>query len=152
MRTHRRHTGTTADEDHFRIGIFGEELTERPVNGHFIAGFQAEYPRRHLAGRQVILTWRRRGDTDVELHQSNLFRVVGHGVGADHGFFDLRHVLPLVELVPVATIFLLDIEIFVADLVRRAFQLNVPASSEIDFLTFRQLQGQFFDEGSDVRV
>ena len=152
VRAHRRHAGATADEDHLGIGVLGEELAERPVYGDLVARLEVEHPGRHLARRQVVLARWRRGDADVEFDDALLVRVVGHGVGADHRLVDLGHVLPLVELVPVATVFGLDIEVLVADHVRRTLQLHVATGAEVHALAFRQAQGQFLDEGGDVGV
>ena len=40
VRAHRGHAGTAADKDHFRVGIFREELPERTGDGHLIARLQ----------------------------------------------------------------------------------------------------------------
>ena len=78
VRTHRRHTRTTADEDHFRIGVFGEEFAEGAGNGNFVAGFKVE----DVAGHDAWLGFgdfrRRGGNTDVEHDDAFLVRVVGH--------------------------------------------------------------------------
>ena len=133
------------------LGVLGEELAERPVHGDLVARLEVEHPGRHLPRRQVAAR-RRRGDADVELDHALLFRVVGHRVGADHRLVDLRHVAPHVELVPVAAIFRLDIEVLVLDHVRRAFQLHVAAGTKVHALAVRQAQGEFLDEGGDVGV
>src|SRR5690606_32725322 len=93
-----------------------------------------------------------RSNTDIELHDALFFRVVRHGVRTDHGLVDLGYVAPHVELVPVATVFGLDVEVLVVDGVRRAFQLHVATGAEVHVLAFRQTQGQLLDEGGHVGV
>ena len=55
-------------------------------------------------------------------------------------------------LVPVFVELFLDIEILEVDLVGRTLELNVTAGPEVNFLAFRQLEHQLFDEGGDVVV
>jgi hypothetical protein len=152
VRTHRRHAGTAADEDHLVIRIAGEKLAERTVDRNLVARFQVEHEGGHLARRDIVAIRRWRGDADVELDDALFIRVVGHRVGADHRLIDLGDIAPHVELVPVAAVFLLDVEILVVGDVRRAFELDVAAGAEVDALAFRQTQRQFLDEGGDVRV
>ncbi|MNT57678.1 hypothetical protein D3C72_1950650 [compost metagenome] len=137
MRTHRRHACAATDEDHLGVGFLGEELAEGAIDGDLVARLEVEHPGRHLPRRQVILAGRRRGDADVEFDDALLVRVVGHGVGADHRLLDPGHVPPLVEPVPVAAIFGLDVEVLVGHHVGRALQLHVAAGAEIHALAFR---------------
>src|SRR3989344_5651810 len=152
VRTHRRHAGTTTDEDHLGIGVLGEELTEGSVDGDLVARLEAEHVGRHLARRHIVTPRRRRRDTDVEFDDALLFRVVRHGVGTNGGLVDLRHVLPEVELVPVATEFRLDVEILVMDGMRRALQLHVATGAEVDVLALGQTKRQLLDEGGHVGI
>ena len=82
MATHWRHTRTTTDEDHFSVGVFGEELTKRPHHRYLVTRLQVEDVGRHQA-RRMTAARRRSRDTNVELEETFLFRIVRHGVGAD---------------------------------------------------------------------
>src|SRR5690554_3493147 len=152
MRAHWRHTGTTTDEHHLGIGILGEEVTKRTVYSNFVARLQAEHVGRHDARWQVVTTWWRSGHPDVELDHTLFFRVVGHRVGADGSFLDIRYITPDVELVPVGVEFLLDIKILVFHPVRRTLQLHITTCAEVYILAFGQNQGQLFNESGHVGV
>src|SRR5690554_6008985 len=79
MATHRRHTRTTADEDHFGIGVLGKEFAEGTHHCDLVARLHIEGIGRHQA-RWMVSAWRWRGDTDVELEDTLFFGVVRHGV------------------------------------------------------------------------
>ena len=94
---HGRHTCTTTDEDHFGTGLLGEKLTKRPHNGHLVTRLQVKHEAGHDA-RVMIRTGRWRGNTDIELENAPLFRVVRHGVRPD-GFFLVHRLLFLDNLI-----------------------------------------------------
>lgn len=79
----------------------------------------------------MILARRWRGDTDVEFDQALLVRVVSHGVCTNDRLVDLGYILPLVELVPVAPVLGLDVEVLVVHLVGWALQLHVTTGAEV---------------------
>src|SRR5690606_25890373 len=113
---------------------------------------QIEDVRRHDARVNTGAARGRRGDTDIELHQTALFRVVRHGIRTDGVFFVNRFQVEEAETFPVTAVFRLNIEIREVDFVRRAFQLYVTTGTEVNVFAFRQLQGQFFNKGGNVRV
>ena len=82
VRAHRGHTGTAADKHHFRVGIFGKELTERTGDRHFVTRLERPDVRRHDTRRCIRHIRWRRGDTHIEHDDALLFRVVSHRVGA----------------------------------------------------------------------
>src|SRR5690554_2540226 len=88
LRAHGSHAGTTADKDYLRVSILGKELTKRTIDRYFVAGLKREHPGRHLARWQIGFR-RRSGDPDIELQNTQLFRIVGHGISADRRLIDL---------------------------------------------------------------
>ena len=56
------------------------------------------------------------------------------------------------KLFPVATVLFFDIEIGELDIVGRCYQLDITTGAEGNFLAFRQLQVQLFDEGRYIGV
>src|SRR5690606_37496825 len=152
MRTHWRHTSTTTNKYHLGIGIFGEKVTKRTVYGNLVTWFQAKHIGRHDTWRHIITARRWCGDTDVELDHALFFRIVGHRVSTDGGFFHIGHIAPDVEFVPVLVEFLLDITLPVLNAVRRPVQLDIAASTEVDALALRHNHRRLFDESGHVRA
>src|SRR5690554_7315344 len=64
---HRRHTRTTTDEHHLRIGILGEELTKRSHYGYLVTRLQVEDEGRHDARRMISARRRRSEEHTSEL-------------------------------------------------------------------------------------
>src|SRR5690606_9003256 len=145
-------TCTTTDKYHFGIGITGKEFTERTVYSHLVTRLQIEDVRRHDARVNAGAARGRRGDTDIELHQTALFRIVRHGIRTDGVFFVNRFQVEEAETFPVTAVFRLNIEIREVDFVRRACHLYVTTGTEVNVFAFRQLQGQSFNKGGNVRV
>ncbi len=152
VRAHRRHPGAPADKDHFGVGLFGKELTKRTGDGDLITRFQRPDIRRHDPRRRIRYARRRRGDTHVEHDDALLFRVVGHGVGAQRRLFDLRDKAEQVEFIPVTAVFVRNVKVFVRDSMRRAFNLNVAARTERHIFAIGNAQLQLFNEGGFVIV
>ena len=153
VRAHGRHAGTAADEHHLVVGLLGEELAERTIHRDLVARLQVEHPRGHLARRNVVAALGRgRGHPDVELDDAFLARIVGHGIGPDDRLVHAGNEAPQIELVPVGTELVLDVEVLVGHFVRRTFQLHVAAGAEVHALALGQAQRQLLDEGGDVEV
>src|SRR5690606_41041049 len=49
FRSHRRHTGPAADEDHFRVCLFGEEVAKGAIHGDLVTRLEVEDVGRHHA-------------------------------------------------------------------------------------------------------
>ena len=152
MRAHRGHTGTAADKHHFRVGIFGKELTKRAGDRYLIARLQGPDVRRHDARRGIRHVRRWRGNTHVEHNNALLFRVVGHRVGTQRRLFHLRHKAEKIEFVPVGTIRLRHVKVRIRHGVRRTFNLNVSPGAERDIFPFRHPQLQLFNKGGFVII
>ncbi len=56
------------------------------------------------------------------------------------------------ELIPVAAILFIDLNLTVVHIVGRDFKLDVSSRSEIHFFAFRQLQHQLLNESSDIII
>ena len=152
MRAHRGHTGTAADKDHFHVGIFGKELTERTGDRHFVAWLKGPDIRRHHARRCIRHIRRRRGDTHVEHDNALLFRIVSHGVSAQRRLFYFGNKAEEIEFVPVGPILLGHVEVGIRHGVRRTINLDIPARAERNALPFRNTQLKLFNERGFVIV
>ena len=152
MRTHRCHTRTAADKDHFRVGVFGKEFAERAGNRHFVARLEGPDIGRHDARGCIRHIRRRRGDTHVEHNNALLFRIVSHGISAKRGLFYFGNKAEEVKFIPVGPVLLGHVEVSIRHGVCRTINLDIPTRTERDALPFRNVQLELFNERGFVIV
>ena len=68
---------------------------------------------------------------------ASLVGKVGHRVGTGDRFVDLRVKVPEVELVPIAPILLLDVEVCIVELMGRALDLDVAGGAKWHLFALR---------------
>src|SRR5699024_6314212 len=132
----------TTDEYHLGIGILGKEVTEGAVYGYLVSRFQIKDPGRHQTRRDIGPPRWRRGNANIELDDTALFRIVRHRVGTGHGFSGSRFDIEETILFPVGAEPFLNIEIAVLDVIRWRLQLDIATRTEVDILPLGQPQCQ----------
>mmetsp|Transcript_22909 Transcript_22909/g.38425 ORF Transcript_22909/g.38425 Transcript_22909/m.38425 type:complete len:270 (+) Transcript_22909:1372-2181(+) len=149
---HRRHPGSTPNENHLFVCIACKELAKRTGDCYLVTWFQVKDVGRHLTGWNTLAARRWRCHAHVQHNKAFFIRIVCHGIGAFNRLGNRGFKLPQVKLVPILMVLFFDCEVLVAQFVSRRFDLNVATSAEVHILTFGQFQHKVFDEGCDVFV
>ena len=151
------HTCATADVDHFGVRFVDMEVTVGSAHLDLVAGLEVKDvrggdTRRNLHPAAVFTVERRSGDADVEGDDVAFRGVIGHRVGACRLFVVLGHKRPHTKLVPLFLELVVHVERGVGDFILGNRDLRVGAGLEVHTLALGELDGELFDEGSNVVV